>query len=70
MRHESEQEANNGVDAPGVEAPVVEGDEHRLLGQLVVRERVVRCEPVWADVVVDGLSHAVEEDPGSHPAGK
>ena len=26
--------------------------------------------PVGADVVVDGLGHAVEEDAGAHPAGE
>ena len=70
MSHEAEEETDDGVDGPGVQPPVVEGEEHGLLGQLVVRHRGVRCEPVGADVVEDGLGHAVEEDPCANAAGK
>ena len=70
MGHEAEEETDDGVDCPGVQPPVVEGEEHRLLGQLVVRHRGVRREPVGADVVEDGLGHAIEEDPCANAAGE
>ena len=68
MSHEAEEETDDGVDGPGVQPPVVEGEHDRLLGQLVVRHRGVRREPVGPDVVEDGLSHAVEEDASAHAA--
>ena len=71
MSHEPQEEADHGVDTPGVEAPVVEGEEYRLLGESVVRQGVVRSEPVGAHgVVIDRLCHAEEEDPGAHTAGE
>ena len=71
MSHEPQEEADHGVDTPGVEAPVVEGEEYRLLGESVVRQGMVRSEPVGTDgVVIDRLRHAEEEDPGAHAAGE
>ena len=70
MSHEAKEETHNGIDCPGVQPPVVEGEEHRLLCQLVVRHRGVRREPVGADVVEDGLGHAIEEDPCANAAGE
>ena len=46
VSHEAKEETHDGVDGPGVQPPVVEGEEHRLLRQLIVRQRVVRREPV------------------------
>ena len=46
MGHEAKEETNDGVDGPGVQPPVVEGQEHRLLRKLVIGQRVVRREPV------------------------
>ena len=50
---------------------MVEGEQDGLLGEAVVRHGVVRREPVGTDcVVVDGLRHAEEEDPGANTAGE
>ena len=71
VSHEAEEEADHGVDTPGVEAPVVKGEQDGLLGEAVVRQGVVRREPVGTDgVVVDGLRHAEEEDPGADTTGE
>ena len=71
MSHEAQEEPHHGVDTPGVEAPVVEGQQDGLLGQAVVRHGVVRREPVGTHgVVVDRLRHAEEEDPGADTAGE
>ena len=45
VRHEAEQEPHDGVDAPGVKPPVVEGEEDGVLRQLVVGQGVVSREP-------------------------
>ena len=89
MSHEAKEETHDGVDCPGVQPPVVEGEDYGLLRQLVVGQCVVCCEPlsntnsfslllilldyylpVGANVVKDGLSHAIEEDPSAHTTGK
>ena len=43
--HEADEEADNGVDDPAVEAPVVQRHVERLLRQLVVRQRRVGGVP-------------------------
>ena len=46
--HDAEEDADEGVDDPAVEAPVVQGDVHGLLGQLVVGHGGVFAVPVGA----------------------
>ena len=71
VSHQSEEKTHHGVDTPWVKAPVVEGEQDGLLGEAVVRQGVVRREPVGTDgVVVDGLRHAEEEDPGADTTGE
>ena len=59
-RDKGQQKSDQNVTAPGMEAPVVVGQEHRLLGELIVvlpwhLEELVAV----AAVVVDGLGDAI-----------